>query len=223
MASRHPYVNSRKALMQAIPQFRKSLPSVIDASVLKKLGFAPKNESRLINVLRFIGVIDTEANVTTEARSVFTQHDDAAFAQGFETLIETAYADLFSLHNDVAWDLDNAALVTYFRQTDQTTASVGKWQATTFQLLSAFAGHAEMPTVRETSSRKGNVSSTPSTASKPKRKTTKKPASQVVNPSDGARRDFGMTVRIEINLPADGDKQTYDHIFKSIRENLLDG
>jgi hypothetical protein len=30
-------------------------------------------------------------------------------------------------------------------------------------------------------------------------------------------------VRIEINLPADGDQETYDRIFKSIRENLLNG
>jgi len=31
----------------------------------------------------------------------------------------------------------------------------------------------------------------------------------------------GLTVRIEVNLPADGDQDTYDKIFKSIRENLL--
>ena len=32
---------------------------------------------------------------------------------------------------------------------------------------------------------------------------------------------FGLTVRIEINLPASGDQETYDRIFKSIRDNLL--
>ena len=32
-----------------------------------------------------------------------------------------------------------------------------------------------------------------------------------------------LTVRIEINLPAAGDQDTYDRIFKSIRENLLRG
>lgn len=31
----------------------------------------------------------------------------------------------------------------------------------------------------------------------------------------------GLTVRIEINLPADGDQETYDRIFRSIRENLI--
>ena len=36
------------------------------------------------------------------------------------------------------------------------------------------------------------------------------------------KRDMGLTVRIEINLPPAADKETYDHIFKSIRENLID-
>ncbi len=34
-------------------------------------------------------------------------------------------------------------------------------------------------------------------------------------------RDFGLTVRIEINLPADADQETYDKIFRSIKENLI--
>jgi hypothetical protein len=34
---------------------------------------------------------------------------------------------------------------------------------------------------------------------------------------------FGLTVRIEVNLPAEGEQQTYDRIFRSIRKNLIDG
>lgn len=37
------------------------------------------------------------------------------------------------------------------------------------------------------------------------------------------KSSLGLTVRIEINLPADGSKETYDNIFKSIKENLLGG
>jgi hypothetical protein len=35
--------------------------------------------------------------------------------------------------------------------------------------------------------------------------------------------NFGLTVRVEINLPSDGDQETYDRIFRSIKENLLNG
>ena len=34
---------------------------------------------------------------------------------------------------------------------------------------------------------------------------------------------FGLTVRVEVNLPADADQETYDKIFQSIRKNLIDG
>ena len=35
--------------------------------------------------------------------------------------------------------------------------------------------------------------------------------------------NFGLTVRIEVNLPAQADQETYDKIFSSIRKNLIDG
>jgi len=36
------------------------------------------------------------------------------------------------------------------------------------------------------------------------------------------KRDMALTVRIEINLPAEGSQETYDNIFKSIKANLID-
>ena len=64
---------------------------------------------------------------------------------------------------------------------------------------------------------------------KTKSTSKKAPASiqQTVHTNAGTagtgKRDLGLTVRIEINLPATGDQETYDKIFKSIRENLLNG
>ena len=47
------------------------------------------------------------------------------------------------------------------------------------------------------------------------------PEQAPIQKKDG--KDVGLTVRIEINLPAVADQETYDRIFKSIRENLLNG
>jgi len=49
MAGKHPYMSGGGALLKAIQHLRRSLPGTIDASVLKKLGLAPKNESYLIS------------------------------------------------------------------------------------------------------------------------------------------------------------------------------
>jgi len=40
-------------------------------------------------------------------------------------------------------------------------------------------------------------------------------------PNSDMAPPVGLTVRVEINLPPDGDQATYDRIFRSIRENLL--
>jgi hypothetical protein len=40
---------------------------------------------------------------------------------------------------------------------------------------------------------------------------------------DQSSQRVGLTVRIEVNLPANGDQETYDRIFRSIRKNLIDG
>ncbi|MBS3919565.1 MAG: DUF5343 domain-containing protein [Deltaproteobacteria bacterium] len=75
MADKHPYMSGGGALVKAIQHLRRSLPTTIDAAVLKKIGLAPKNESYLINILQFIKVIKEDGTPTDEARSIFTQHD----------------------------------------------------------------------------------------------------------------------------------------------------
>lgn len=222
MADKHPYMSGGGALLKAIQHLRRSLPGTIDSSVLKKLGLAPKNESYLISILQFIGVISEDGAPTTEARAIFTQHDDSVFAKKFSEMVKKAYVDLFKLHGDKAWTLEQASLVTYFRQTDQTSTVVGTRQATTFQALAAISGYSETPITRGSTTRKEKVVKTQPKPSI-KQREDKSAASSSYGLTTIGQRDFGLTVRIEINLPASGDQETYDRIFKSIRENLING
>ncbi|MCH7700392.1 MAG: DUF5343 domain-containing protein [Planctomycetes bacterium] len=212
--------------MKVISHFRKSFPSAVTAATLKKLGYAPKNESYVLNVLRFLALIDDEGKCTAAARDAFSQHEDPAFQKKFDAIAKKAYSSLFDLHGDGAWSLDQSALITFFRQSDQTTAIVGQRQANTFQLLAAFAGHADIPEIRgrKAADKKGSASA--KTTKKTRRKAaaaTSKNNDQGASgsASDSTSSNVGLTVRIEINLPADGDQKTYDRIFKSLRENLL--
>ena len=223
MADKHPYVQGPGALVQVVTHFRKSFPAAVNASTLQKLGFAPNNESYVLNVLRFLELIDQEGKKTAEATKTFNLHEDAAFSKAFAALVSKAYSDLFELHGEGAWGLDSAALITFFRSHDETTAIVGKLQASTFKVLAAYSGHGDIPAPKT-----GGIKSQ-KPASKPASKkaaavppAVSKPASAPVK-GETASSLVGLTVRIEINLPADGDQQTYDRIFKSIRENLLNG
>lgn len=60
----------------------------------------------------------------------------------------------------------------------------------------------------------------------PKKSSAERPTakSSKVEASKSERQaDVALTVRIEINLPANASRESYDDIFASIRKNLLDG
>ncbi len=221
MANTHPYISGAGNVAQMVAQLRKSFPTTISSETVKKLGIAPNNESYVINILQFIGVIDSEGKKTPAAAKVFSHHKDDEFAKEFSSLVEKAYSSLFELHGSSAWQLDIDELITFFRQSDQTSATIGGRQTSTFKILAGLSGHGDTP---EPKPRKASKSAKPTKSTK-------------VEPSNNVKKDqvdggqqkkegkssFGLTVRVEINLPADGTKETYDNIFKSIKENLLGG
>jgi len=219
LAERHPYAPGPGGIAAAITQFRKSFPANVTAETLKQLGIAPKNESYVINVLRFIGAIDKDGNRTNKAEAVFSHHDDGDFQNAFEELVKAAYGDLFDLHKDATWGLSANKLIAFFRSKDKTTDLVGRKQAATFQLLAGFAGHGAPPAPAPApATPKGSAKSRPAKQPKATKVTTGDSQPQ----TGGAQgREFGLTVRIEVNLPPAGDQETYDRIFRSIRENLL--
>jgi len=228
MGDKHPYVSGSGSLLQLMNHLRKSFPPAVTADTLKKLGLAPNNESYIINILRFIGIIDEEGKKTEAAAKVFSQHDEAAFQKAFASLVEEAYSDLFSLHGEDAWKLDLDALIQYFRSADGTSELVGHRQATTFQALSALSGHGEAPQTKTPAAKKTPPSKPPTKKAPEKKGVATSGGEQPSGKSSVAHAErpncfIGLTVRIEVNLPTDGDQETYDRIFRSIRENLIDG
>jgi hypothetical protein len=214
MAETHPYISGAGNVAQMIGHLRKSFPATITSKTVKKLGLAPNNESYLINVLQFIGVIDEKGKKTSEANKVFSHQKDEEFSKSFEALVKKAYSALFDLHGEGSWDLAGDEIVTFFRQSDQTSATIGKRQASTFKILAGLSGHGKLP-----ASRGAKVKKTESQKKKFTKTSAKSKKGAITN-SEG-NKNIGLTVRIEINLPADGSKETYDNIFKSIKENLI--
>ncbi len=223
MANKYPYVSSSGPLLRAITHLRRSFPKEVTSETLRKLGVAPKNESYVINVLRFLKVINDEGKQDTTNKTVFLQHQEEAFANAFEKLVKESYSDLFELHGDDAWNLDQAALTHFFRTSDHTTDVVGRRQAGTFIALAGLSGHPQVSGRKEsTPSKRARPTATEKKRRESKGKTVAEHTK--INSNEGeSTRQVGLSVRIEVNLPADGDQQTYDRIFRSIRKNLIDG
>lgn len=240
MADKHPYTSGAGGLVAAVAQLRKIFPSKVTADTFKKLGIAPNNETYIINILRFLEIVDAEGNKNAKAASVLVQHDEAEFQKGFAELVESAYKALFELLGADAWVAPIDKLISFFRNSDHTSDIVGRRQATTFQTLATISGKLDGQLPK-------TISAKPKRADGPAKKKPTKAGSQkppfIVDSSaahhspgtvtgagpglgsagNSRSGDMALTVRIEINLPAGGDKETYDNIFKSIRENLLNG
>jgi hypothetical protein len=149
-----------------------------------------------------------------------------AFAAEFEKLVMEAYEELFELHGDSAWTQDRNGLTQFFRTTDHSSDVVGTRQAGTFSALAALSGHAEVPVSKASVTvRKPKPPADGSTKTKTAR--GQSTSSKIISPGNGntdnGQQSVGLTVRIEVNLPASGDQETYDRIFQSIRKNLLNG
>jgi hypothetical protein len=221
MAS-HPYISGPGNVTQIIGLLRKNFPSTMNADTVKKYGLAPNNESYVINALQFIGVIDEDGKRTDKGHKVFSIHNDEEFKAAFDGLIRDAYSELFSLHGDGVWTLNRGQLINYFRTTDKTSDVIGGRQAGVFKAFADLAGHKDT-----------NAATAGKVTGKPKQKAAltsikAKNKAPVVKIKDvGSKRanesarDMALTVRIEINLPANGSRENYDDIFQSIKENLL--
>lgn len=224
----YPYASGQAAIVQTFSQLRKGFPGKVDASYLQRFSIAPANESYIISILRFLGLID-EDGTRVEDKTGYFFGDDDSFKSGLEDTLRRAYSLLFDEMGDGALNAPKGDLTPWFRASDKTSDLVGGRQASTFQTLAALAGHGDLPAVRSGVAKKP-AAATPGSAGK---KTTPKkttPENQVEKPGggdgDGAgggknRQDVGLTVRIEVNLPPGGDADTYDLIFASIKKHLM--
>lgn len=226
MATNYPYVSTQGALVKAFDQFRKTFPTTLDAEVLQKFSIAPANESYVVNTFRFLGLIDDEGK-RIDAATDFFYGDDAKFSAGLDEIVSRAYEPLIADHGAEVWNESRETLTTWFRVTDKTSELVGGRQAQTFLTLAALAGHGE---VKRTASK---TSSPPTGRNNPAAKKSSDTATRTarvqpevklpnVHASADTPSGLGLTVRVEINLPANGSPDTYDAIFASIRKHLID-
>ena len=74
-----------------VKHLRKSFPATISSETVKKLGLASKNESYVINALRFVGIIDKDGKKTVEAGKTFSIHKDEDFGKEFSKLVKKSY------------------------------------------------------------------------------------------------------------------------------------
>jgi len=223
----YPYISGQAALVAAFARLRQGFPGKVDAGYLQRFNIAPSNESYVISILKFLGLIDEEGDRVGAKTDYFYGSDDS-FKAGLEATLRSAYSQVFEEMGDGALDAEKADLTHWFRASDKTTDLVGQRQATTFQTLAALAGHGELPAARGNATKKAAAApAAPIKKTTAKKAPAKKAAEAPAGDGDDGRvkiqngQAVGLTVRIEVNLPPGGDADTYDAIFASINRHLM--
>lgn len=229
----YPYVSGQAAIKKTLDQLRRAVPPKVDSAYLKRFNIAPANETYVINILRFLGLVDEEGG-TRDDSTGFLFLDDEGFKSGLDEVIRQAYKPLFDDMREDAWEADLDALMRWVRAVDKTSETVGRRQASTFKSLAALAGHGEEIVLRASAPKRtpkprAEVPKTQATKPEPKSVVLEEDSADKKNeptlrpPADspGQAAPVGLTVRVEVNLPAGADAETYDAIFASIRKNLI--
>jgi hypothetical protein len=233
MAVTHPYSSSGPGgIIQAVTQLRRQFPPIVNVATLKKLGISRGSESKIVTILKFVGVIDDEFKKTAKAGPIFAQHDDAQFQAGFANLVKEGYSDLFSLHGEGAWALSTAQLISFFRSSDQSSALMGQRQSIAFQALASLCGKMEAPVARTAPSLKKQRST--SETAKPIAKQGAKSAPlvtlvetrhsgstrDVVEPAGKNRGLPSIHIDVQVHISPDTSPEQIDRIFSSMAKHL---
>jgi len=222
----HPYISGPGNIAQMIGFLRKNFPATVTSETVKKLGLASNNESYVINALQFLGIIDGEGKRTDRGHTVLSTHNDSDFNAAFEALVKDAYKDLFDLRGDDAWTMSKSDLIGYFRSVDKTSDVIGTRQAGVFQTLRGLTGREPGAEAKPAGTTRQAAKPQKPRATKTTKAESARASPSVVGEAADAvaskkKKEMALTVRVEINLPAEASAETYDNIFKSIKANLL--
>lgn len=133
MSIPHPYMSGTANLVKLIVNLReKGLPKKFSKSTLKRAEIPLSYTGRIINALKFVGIIGEKGKFSEEAIDIFSEKDTKKFAGKFNNLIENAYSSLFKRYSNSAWSLDREKLTKFFSKTDKKAEIIAEWQAKTF-------------------------------------------------------------------------------------------
>ena len=229
MADKHPYTSGGAGgIEKTIAQLRSAFPAAVNVDTLKRFDIAKGNERNMVDILKFVGVLDAEGKKVPKAAHVFAQHEDSDFQAGFAELVKAGYADLFALHSDKAWTLDANKLIAFFRTADATSSLVGQRQTLTFQTLASICGKIEASAPRVSGASKARSQAAPKSAAKK----TNSPATAVPSsaeqtppppapaPAPATKRVPSIHIDVQVHISPDTSPEQIDRIFASMSKHL---
>ena len=195
-----PYMSNPAKIKQFLEHVQSaSIPPKVTQNYLLSAGYKSKNDQPLINIMKFVGFLDSSGVPT----SVWQDYRAKTRATAvLAKAIQTSYVDLFAMYPD-AFRKDDEALRNYFTSKTNVGKSTINYIVLTFKNLCKLADDFEAVSVED---------AVPEPVISLAEEATRIPTSTP-----------GLTVNINIQLtlPATDDETVYDRLFASLKRNLL--
>jgi hypothetical protein len=199
------YLVSAKGLADFFVKIQQgTAPDKFTLAHLRGIGFTSSNHNGFIPLLKALGFLADDGTPTPR----YHAYRDASQAPTvLGEALKEAYGDLFHINEQIS-ERDRDAIIGKFKTTHNTSDRVAEAQAATFLALLPLAklgtgGRAKVPLKAEVEP---------------------PPVDEKSNAGgQGTKVSTTLHYNIQIHLPATKDLDTYNAIFKALRQHLLDG
>jgi hypothetical protein len=134
-----------RTFMKGIPT--NAVPPRVSEKYLKSIGMKASNDTSIIRVLKFVGLLDSSGVPTAEYKSFRDKTRGPAI---LADLTRKAYAELYSTYEDAQYRSDEE-LKNFFRPHTTLGDQVVTYQVGTFKALTEFADFKATPAARSAS------------------------------------------------------------------------
>jgi hypothetical protein len=191
-----------KPLLDKIRQV--GVPQKVTSQWLKTVGFTSSNDTTLVGVLKYIGLIDASSIPT----STWSQYRGAHHKKTLGDAIQKGYAELFAVYPD-AWQRPNSELEHVFSTSSSAGKQVITKTVTTFKTLCENAEFAPLDDLPSQQIHTGPMH-TPVAATAPS-------ASHAPRNSGGVP---SVHIDVQIHISPEATADQIDQIFKSMSKHL---
>lgn len=186
-------------------------PETFNRQHLKDIGFTSSNHHSFIPLLKGLGFISS-TGVPTERYRHFL--DDSRWSKVLAEAIKESYGDIFVIVSKPS-SSDRTAIAGKYKSTYNCSANQADRNAKTFLALLALADEDTLYAKKPSSDTTGDLSGDDVADDQV-------PSDQTKGDPSKLGLQTGLHYNIQIHLPATKDIETYNAIFKSIREHLID-
>lgn len=185
------------------------IPPKANTPWLKSVGFNGGNDTSMLRVLRYIGLIDASSVPTPAWREYRGRDHKEVLGRAIQSGYQSLYAVYPDAHTQSDEDLEHV-----FRTSTTSGKDVVKKMVLTFKALVAEAEFTSDASSASTFTHQGEAATAASQVETPQGAT-------VITRTPSASNGLTVNINVQLTLPEGADEHTFEAFFKAMKTHLL--